>query len=387
MRTLKLLLFFLSLSNYLYSQSTGTGFLISNDGYIVTCYHVIEDSKEISVKGINADFQKKYIARIVVTDKINDLAILKINCSLDKAITYSVNWNAIDVGQSVFTLGYPLMTTMGEEIKLTNGIISSKSGFRGDISTYQISVPVQPGNSGGPLFDNKGFVVGVVNAKHTGAENAGYAVKSIFLKNLIQSSTHNISLHNNNLLIGKQLSEQVRLAKDYVLIIEVTQETISSNIASKTISLKAKSEAKIKDKPDVLGKIIGTIPKGTTVEIVGKEQDYWKIFYRGQINYSHTMYFEDSYESFIIKETEKFSKMPPEYQNNNEIATITSNAKMRKSPSPVSDIIQYIPKGKIIYVIGCESSYWKIFYEGKEGYLMDGMYFDVTYNMMRFKKH
>ena len=58
-------------------------------------------------------------------------------------IPYSIKWKVSDVGEGIFTLGYPLKTTMGEEIKLTNGIISSKSGFKGDKTTYQISAPIQ----------------------------------------------------------------------------------------------------------------------------------------------------------------------------------------------------------------------------------------------------
>ena len=68
---------------------------------------------------------------------------------------------------------------MGDEVKLTNGIISSKTGFQGDVTTYQISVPLQAGNSGGPLFDSKGNVIGIVNAKHLGTENVSYVVKPI----------------------------------------------------------------------------------------------------------------------------------------------------------------------------------------------------------------
>jgi S1-C subfamily serine protease len=74
---------------------------------------------------------------------------------------------------------------MGDEVKLTNGIISSKSGFQGDVTSYQITAPVQPGNSGGPLFDDKGNIIGIINAKHVGAENASYAIKASYLMNLI----------------------------------------------------------------------------------------------------------------------------------------------------------------------------------------------------------
>jgi S1-C subfamily serine protease len=69
------------------------------------------------------------------------------------------------VGSNVFALGYPMaLSLMGEEVKFTDGKISSKTGFQGDITTYQISVPIQPGNSGGPLFDYDGNIVGITNA-------------------------------------------------------------------------------------------------------------------------------------------------------------------------------------------------------------------------------
>lgn len=382
--TLFLLIF---LPTIIFAQSSGTGFLISNNGYIATCYHVIEGASEIKVKGINNDFYKQYNAKVVATDKLNDLAILKIEFGLASTIKYSIRWNASDVGQEVFTLGYPLKTTMGEEIKLTNGIISSKSGFQGDITTYQITVPVQPGNSGGPLFDNNGYVIGVINAKHTGAENAGYAVKTNILRNLIQSTSHNIDLPQSNQLYGKSLTEQVKLASKDVLIIEVNSPSSSVSESIKPINVRTKSEAKIKDKPDALGNIVGYIPKSTIVEIVGKEDTYWKVFYKGKLGYSHEMYFEETYETFVIKEADKYSKMPPEYQSNNEIATITNRAKMKNKPHTLGDIVTYISEGKIIYVVGFENGFWKIFYNGKEGYLFDGMYFDVTYEMMRFKKH
>lgn len=380
-----ILLLLLILPLTIFAQSSGTGFFISNNGYIATCYHVIEDATEISIKGVNNDFYKKYKASIVATDKVKDLAILKIDCSLDIPINYSIKWEASDVGQEVFTLGYPLKTTMGEEIKLTNGIISSKSGFQGDTTTYQITVPVQPGNSGGPLFDKNGYVIGVINAKHTGAENAGYAVKSNILKNLIQSVSPKIILPQSNQLYGKPLTAQVKLAKKDILIIEVTAPIPIVSENHEPINVMTHSEAKIKDKPDVFGNIIGYIPKSTMVQIVGKEKEYWKVFYNGKLGYSHEMYFNETYETFIIKEAEKYSKMPAEYQNNNEIATITSDAKMKNTPSVFGDIITTISKGQIVYVVGFESGFWKVFYDGKTGYLLDDMYFKATYEMMRFK--
>ena len=125
------------------------------------------------------------------------------------------------MGSSIFVLGYPLRATMGDEIKLTNGIISSKSGFQGDITTYQISAPAQPGNSGGPLFDKNGNIIGIINAKHFGAENASYAVKSSYLLSLIDYMDTPPKLQSNSLVATKPLAEQVKILKNFVYIIEV----------------------------------------------------------------------------------------------------------------------------------------------------------------------
>jgi len=118
-------------------------------------------------------------------------------------------------------LGYPLRATMGDEIKLTNGIISSKTGFQGDVTSYQISAPVQPGNSGGPLFNDKGELIGVINAKHAGAENASYAIKSSYLMNLLNLMDSPPVLQKTNTLAGKSLSQQTESVKKFVYIIEI----------------------------------------------------------------------------------------------------------------------------------------------------------------------
>ncbi len=112
---------------------------------------------------------------------------------------------------------------MGDEIKLTNGIISSKTGFQGDISTYQISAPAQPGNSGGPLFDYFGNIIGVVNAKHNDADNVTYAIKATYLKNLIDLLPAKIISKNVNLINTKSLSILAESYKKYTYIIEVTK--------------------------------------------------------------------------------------------------------------------------------------------------------------------
>lgn len=206
------------------SPSSGTGFGISNEGLIVTNHHVVDGAQKIFVRGVSGDFTKKYSAKIIIEDKTNDISIIKID---DPSFTglgtipYAIKNSQNDVGSSIFVLGYPLRATMGDEIKLTNGIISSKSGFQGDITSYQVSAPVQPGNSGGPLFDDKGDLIGIVNAKHAEAENVSYAIKIFYLNSLIESSSDKIQLPVVNSLLGKSLSDQVKVLKKFVYIIEV----------------------------------------------------------------------------------------------------------------------------------------------------------------------
>ncbi len=197
---------------------SGTGFAL-NKGYIVTNYHVVEDAKSIVVKGVKGNFTNAFNAEVVATDKYNDLALLKIKDNRFTGfgtIPYKVKTTTSEVGEDVFVLGYPLTGTMGDEIKLTTGVISSKTGFQGDISLYQISAPVQPGNSGGPLFDGKGNLIGIVNSKHTGAENAVYAVKTSYLKTLVESVSSSSVIPANSTISGQPLTGKVKAVKNFV---------------------------------------------------------------------------------------------------------------------------------------------------------------------------
>ena len=132
---------------------------------------------------------------------------------------YAIRKTNANIGEDCFVLGYPLISTMGMDIKLTNGIISAKTGYQGDVSQYQISAPIQPGNSGGPLFDKNGNLIGIVCAKHTEAENAGYAIKVSYLNKLADALSESIVLPQNNRLIGKTLPDQVKIASNYVCVI------------------------------------------------------------------------------------------------------------------------------------------------------------------------
>jgi len=203
-------------------SSSGSGFAISRDGYIATCNHVVANASAIRIKGVNGDFDRSLMARVVATDAQNDLAILKITDERFMQIPYSLASGLSDVGEDIFVLGYPQTQNLGEELKLTTGVISSRSGYRGDRTTYQISAQVLAGNSGCPLFDNNGNVIGIVNAKYI-EPNVSYAVKATYLKQLIERENINLTLTVSNSIAGKSLSEKVKSVRNFVYIIEVQQ--------------------------------------------------------------------------------------------------------------------------------------------------------------------
>jgi S1-C subfamily serine protease len=205
----------------------GTGFAISSNGYIVTNYHVVKDAKYIDVKGVNGDFSKKMTAEVVVSDFRNDIAIIKITDPSFKTlgdIPYSFRNSLADVGEDVFVLGYPMTNSMGQEVKLTNGLISSKTGFLGDVSSYQVSVPIYSGNSGAPLFDKNANVLGIINAKHLNAESASYAIKVNYLNNLLELLPNRLDILSSKTLDGISLTDQTKMVSDFIYIIMINDK-------------------------------------------------------------------------------------------------------------------------------------------------------------------
>lgn len=204
------------------AEWTGSGFAIA-DGYIATNYHVTSGANTILVRGINGDMNNRLKGYVVASDKEHDISIIKI---VDKdfesfgKIPYVVGKALVDVGDNIFVLGYPMTDTMGEEVKLTDGIISAGSGYKGDVSMYQISAAVQPGNSGGPVFNLDGNVIGIVCGKHSNAENANYAIKTSYLYSLLNSANVGIVPIGENNVKNKELSKKVEQLKNYVYIIE-----------------------------------------------------------------------------------------------------------------------------------------------------------------------
>jgi len=209
-------------------KGNGSGFFIHENGYLATNYHVIKGAKEIQVEYFQNGIKNTFTVKVIVTDKQNDLAIIQIqdpNFIKLPSIPYVFNTSTRDVGTEVFALGYPIESIMGSEIKFTDGKISSKTGIQGDITVYQISVPIQPGNSGGPLFDIRGNLVGItssaLNKEYFNTENVNYAIKTSYLKNLIDVMPETINLPNNTDIYNRPLTEKIKILSDFVPLIKV----------------------------------------------------------------------------------------------------------------------------------------------------------------------
>lgn len=195
-----------------------------SDKVVVTNNHVIEDAQRIEV-AFNVDgTTESYKAKVLVTDKTNDLALLIVKDDKFKALPsapFNIIQGTVDVGTSIFTMGYPMSQILGDEVKVTDGIISAKSGYEGDITTYQISAPIQPGNSGGALFDKKGNLVGITNAGIAGTDNVGYAIKTSYLLNLIDNAPIDVTIPRSNSTNNEDLPFLIKKYKPYVAVIRI----------------------------------------------------------------------------------------------------------------------------------------------------------------------
>lgn len=160
-------------------------------GYLATAAHVVEGGKRIDVY---RDGEKIGEARVVVADQANDLAILSFTKPpAGKLKILPLATEPAALGRSVFTLGYPAPDVMGQAVKMTSGQVNSTSGLEDDTRMLQISIPLQGGNSGGPVLGWDGSVVGVVDLKlskldeggHEAPQNVNYAVKAAYLRPML----------------------------------------------------------------------------------------------------------------------------------------------------------------------------------------------------------
>lgn len=208
-------------------KGTGSGIVLTTDGYIVTNYHVAGEANKLAVAFYKNNERVVYYAEYVIGDKEHDLAIIKINdakFSGFSEVPYYLKTDDSDLGERVFTLGYPFASEMGAEIIFNEGTISSQTGLGRDDVHYQISVPVQPGNSGGPLFDTKGNLIGIVDSRTEEihgrpAENIAYAIKTYYVRRLINKLPKSIKVPNSYTTSSMETTNKIKILKEFIPII------------------------------------------------------------------------------------------------------------------------------------------------------------------------
>ncbi|GAB3907346.1 S1C family serine protease [Mucilaginibacter boryungensis] len=201
----------------------GSGFALSSNGYIVTNYHVVSGKFDsLYVQNAAGD---SYRAKLVYTAPQYDIAILKIDDDSFEnlpALPYNFRRAKSDVGEEVYAVGY----SEGDSPVFDRGYVSSVNGYKSDSSEYRVSIPVNPGNSGGPLINSKGSIIGIVSGRQTQTEGASYAKKAGYLYKAIQnvpldSLSGKLSLNNKNTLAGLNRVQQYKKLQNYVFMVKV----------------------------------------------------------------------------------------------------------------------------------------------------------------------
>jgi len=183
-----------------YSAASGSGFAVTSDGYVVTNYHVIEGCKDVKIheKG------KSILATLVTFDPLNDIALLK--GDFKPRSFYPLSRETPKLLTEIYVAGHPFGQDISTSVKVTKGIVSSLTGIYNNFSNLQIDAALQPGNSGGPIMNDKGNVIGVAVAKldlekivddyGVVPENVNFGVKANVVINILESE--NIELPNPN---------------------------------------------------------------------------------------------------------------------------------------------------------------------------------------------
>jgi len=197
-------------------RSSGTGIFLTLEGHVLTNNHVVENCR--SLKGRTATNHKINLS-LLKQDELFDLAILK---SDDRPPAYAKfrDQPSLALGESIVVVGFPLYGQLASDINVSTGVVSAVAGLKNDATKIQISAPVQPGNSGGPVLDMNGDLVGIVvsQLKPTAAQNVNFAIKGDLATIFLQ--THGIAFSRGNSKKKLDTSQIAQRARDYTLVIE-----------------------------------------------------------------------------------------------------------------------------------------------------------------------
>ena len=204
----------------------GTGFLIDGKGYLITNMHVVKNATQVEVQNSLGE----YHARIIQLDHQADLALLKIEDTTYHpfaSLPYGISKSDAELGEDVFTLGYPR-----PEIVYGKGYMSAKTGYQGDTTNFQLTIAANPGNSGTPVLNNDGEVVGMVSSTQQNAQGMVFAVRS---KNIFQaldamrndstlqvsdSTLSHLKIPVNSFMKGMERKTQLKRLEDYIFIVK-----------------------------------------------------------------------------------------------------------------------------------------------------------------------
>lgn len=201
-------------------KTGGTGFLIDAKGLLVTNAHVIKAAKNIAVQNSKG---KDLAVEVVYTDVRRDIAILKIVDTAFKAmpLPYGIKRNSAEIAEPVFTLGFPR-----NDMVYGEGYLAAKTGFNGDTLTCQIAIAANPGNSGGPILNRNGDVIGILSTRQTSAEGVVFATQSRYIFNALKelqkdSLYKSIKIPAATTIKNLDRVQQVKKIADYVYLVKV----------------------------------------------------------------------------------------------------------------------------------------------------------------------
>jgi serine protease Do len=202
-------------------KSGGTGFLVDAKGYIITSEHIIGQSRNVAVQTAGG---KDLKAMVVFRDALRDIAILKItdkNYKSPGTIPYILKRTGANIAEPIFTMGYPR-----NDIVYGEGYLSAKTGYNGDTLSCQITIPANRGNSGSPILNYNGEVIGLLTGKQSNAEGAVFAIHSKYIINALnelqKDSVHkNVKLPSSSQLKGSARQKQVEKISDFVYMVKV----------------------------------------------------------------------------------------------------------------------------------------------------------------------
>ncbi len=194
--------------------------MIDTKGYLVTNAHVIAGASQIAIQNNRGE----YLVKVVYKDPTRDLAILKVedeNFKSYSSLPYGFSKQAGKLAEPIFTLGYPR-----SEVVYSQGYLSARTGYNGDTLSCQIEIAANRGNSGSPILNKKGEIIGILNGRQTDAQGFAFAVQSKYILAVIDSMKKemeitSVRIPSRSLISGMDRTEQVKRVQAYVYLVKV----------------------------------------------------------------------------------------------------------------------------------------------------------------------